>query len=481
MSRNHFIHALKWSMASEIASKAIQPLVFILLARLLIPEDFGIMSAALMVISFSQIFWEAGMAKALIQRQTDVEEAANVAFWVNIGLGSVVAVIIYLVASPVAHAFFQDSRVTAVLQVMTLQVFLGAVSAVHTALLQKEMDFKRLFWVRFATVSLPGLASIPLAWYGMGYWALVVGTLIGQAAQVIMLWRLSTWRPSWSFNTYVAKEMVKFSKWVAGSGVLAWFFAWADSLIVGMYLGIHDLGLYRFSKQFVSMSMEIVATAVMPVAYSKLARHQTSLDEIRRYIFLSGKGLVLILFPIGAGIYLTGDLFIPLIIGAAWAEVATFIGIMAITQAIAYSVSLNQEAIRAIGRSDVETRVMFISMAIRLLFYLVFIEYGLYVFVLASLASTIIGVVNHLVFAKSYLKLEYSKYFEMVRYAVLASLIMTGIGLGIIFPVLAALAPIFQLLILVVFSMILYLVIISKLETQFIIECIKIFNRNKNV
>jgi PST family polysaccharide transporter len=192
-----FVHAVKWSFLAELVSKAITLIVFIVLARLLTPEDFGVMSAALMVIAFSQILWEAGMGKALIQRQTDIEDAANVAFWINLGLGVLIAGLLFWGAQPIALTFFQDARVTPVLQIMTLQVLLGALSSVQTALLQKEMDFKKLFWVRMATVALPGFASIPLAWGGMGYWALVAGTLTGQAVQVMMLWRMSEWRPRW--------------------------------------------------------------------------------------------------------------------------------------------------------------------------------------------------------------------------------------------------------------------------------------------
>ena len=99
------------------------------------------------------------------------------------------------------------------------------------------MGFKKLFWVRFTTVSLPGLASIPLALNGMGYWALVAGTLVGQLVQVMMLWRTSHWRPAFNFDIQIAKEMGRFGAWVGTSGLLAWFYVWADSLIVGMYLG----------------------------------------------------------------------------------------------------------------------------------------------------------------------------------------------------------------------------------------------------
>ena len=104
-------HALKWSFLSEIASKAVQPLVFVELARLLTPEDYGVVAAATMVISFSQIFLEAGMSKALIQYQGVRFAAANAAFWINIALGILVAGVLVAISSLVADHIFHDPRV----------------------------------------------------------------------------------------------------------------------------------------------------------------------------------------------------------------------------------------------------------------------------------------------------------------------------------------------------------------------------------
>ena len=156
-------HALKWSFLSELASKAVQPLVFVILARLLTPEDFGVVAAATMVISFSQIFWEAGMGKAIIQYQGDRVAAANAAFWVNNALGVVVVGALVAISGWVADRIFHDPRVALVLWVMALQVFLSASVSVHVALLQKDMQFKHLFWVRLATVAGSGLGSV--AWW----------------------------------------------------------------------------------------------------------------------------------------------------------------------------------------------------------------------------------------------------------------------------------------------------------------------------
>ena len=363
MTSKVLLHAFKWSMASEIASKAIQPLVFIVLARLLTPEDFGVMSAALMVIGFSQIFWEAGMGKALIQRQTDVEGAANAAFWINICLGGVIAAILYLTADSVARTFFQDERVTAVLQVMTLQVFLGAVSAVHTALLQKEMGFKRLFWVRFATVSLPGLAFIPLAWYGMGYWALVVGTLVGQAAQVIMLWWLSPWRPSWSFNTLVAKEMARFGAWVAFTGLMTWGYTWIDSMIVGMYFGIRELGVFRTGNQFAMVAFTLFFSFATPVLYSRFSSSNLDRKRIGEELFLINRLIPVISFPLAMFLVIFSTEIEKYLLGETWTGtgVGYVVAMIAIKEAVLWIFAYNIEAYRALGRPQLETFIAFLS------------------------------------------------------------------------------------------------------------------------
>lgn len=396
-------HALKWSFLSELASKAISPVVFIVLARLLTPEDFGVMSAALMVMGFSQIFWEAGMGKALIQRPTNTQEAANVAFWVNIGLSIVIASLLFIAAGPIARKFFHDERVTAVIQVMTLQVFLGAVSSVHTALLQKEMGFKKLFWVRFATVSLPGLASIPLALGGMGYWALVAGTLAGQAMQVVMLWYMSDWRPQLSFDTQVAKEMGRFGAWVGASGLLAWFYIWADSLIVGMYLGSHELGLYRTGNQFSSMVFAIFFGPIVVVLYSHLVRMGDDKQRLREAAVKVIKTLTFIAIPLAMIIFSLADPLSVALFGEKWSGISLVIGVMALMHGFSWIVGMNGEFYRAMGEPSSETIVTAAAFVIYLAAYLISIRYGLEYFIWTRLGLAIVALFLHLFIMKKLL------------------------------------------------------------------------------
>lgn len=380
-----FIHSLKWSFASELAAKAVQPVVFIVLARLLTPEDFGVMTAAMMVIAFSQIFWEAGMGKALIQRQTDIEEAANAAFLINIALGIVIAALLYLFAQPIAQTFFQDNRVTAVLQVMILQVLFGALSSVQTALLQKGMGFKKLFWVRLLTVSLPGLASIPLAWNGLGYWSLVAGTLVGQLAQVVMLWRMSTWRPKLVTNATVTQEIGRFGVWVGLTGLLTWFYAWADSLVVGHYLGSHELGLFRTGTQFASLAFVIIFGPILPVLYSHLSQLNNDKEMMRSNAESVLSILSVVAIPISIIIFVYSTDLQKVLFGLKWAGMGVVISSMSLMHGYSWIVGMNGEFYRATGKPNYETIVTASTLIIYLSVYIYIVNYGLTSFVWARM------------------------------------------------------------------------------------------------
>lgn len=414
-----FARALKWSFLSELASKLLQPIVFIVLARLLTPEDFGVMSAALMVVAFSQIFWEAGMGKALIQRQTDIQDAANVAFWVNLALAVVIVGLFHIAASPIALTFFQDARVTTVIQVMTLQVLLGALGSVQTALLQKELSFKKLFWARFAAVGLPGLASIPLAWQGMGYWALVAGTLAGQAAQVIMLWRMSAWRPSWSFPVPLAREMGRFGAWVGLSGLLAWFYAWMDSLVVGMYFGSHDLGLYRTGNQFSAMIFALLFVPITPVLYSHLARMNGDRERIKMAAEKVIQVLILIAVPVAAVIFSLSDSIGAALFGAKWEGIGLVIAVMGLAHGFSWIVSMNGEFYCAMGKPAYETIIGGVTLLVYLCGYLYSIGFGFEPFLWARFALVLLSLMLHLFIFSSIASLSISK---IVKYIILISL-----------------------------------------------------------
>lgn len=399
-------HAIKWSFLAEIASKAVTPLAFVILARLLTPEDYGVVAAATLAISFSQVFWEAGMGKALIHHRGDVPSAANAVFWVNTALGLVVAGLLIAISGPLAEHVFHDARVAPVLQVMSIQVLLGALASVHTSLLQKDMHFKRLFWVRLLTVSAPALLALPLAWYGMGYWALVAGSIVGQAVQVVMLWRASDWRPGFTFDSLIARRLARFGSWVAVSGLLSWFYLWADSLIVGMFLGSHNLGLYRTGNTLVLMIYGLLFGPLLPVLYSHFSQIQSSHEEIRRVLLKTVRLVTLVAIPVAFALYGFAEPIGDLVFGAEWQGVGLVIALMALVHGFSWVVGTNGEAYRAVGRPDYETKIMAGALLMYAVAYWVSVRHGLEAFLWTRVGLAMVALGIHLGVARVAVRFE---------------------------------------------------------------------------
>ena len=412
--------ALRWSFLGEIASKAVTPVVFIVLARLLTPEDFGVVAAATMVISFSQIFWEAGMGKAIIQYQGDRTVAANVAFWINNALGLLIAGTLVASSGLIAERVFHDPRVAPVLQVMAFQVLLSASVSIHIALLQKDLNFRHLFWVRLATVAIPGLASIPLAWYGMGYWALVAGTLAGQVFQVALLWKTSTWRPRFRFDLPVAGELVRFGGWVAATALLGWFYLWIDSLIVGIYLGSHELGLYRTGNAFVMMIYGLIFSPLMPVLYSHLSVVSHDRARIREIMTQVIKILTFLSLPAAAIIAANADLIGDLIFGPRWQGIGLVIAAMSLMHGVSWLVGANGEAYRASGVPSSETKIMAITLVFYMIGYLVSIQQSFEAFIWTRLGLAVFATSIHFIVLRGVLDIRIR---PVLRYMLTISLI----------------------------------------------------------
>lgn len=367
------------------------------------------------------------MGKALIQRQTNIEDAANVAFWINVALGVVIAGMLFLFSRPIAETFFQDIRVTAVLQVMTLQVIFGALTSVQTALLQKAMSFKKLFWVRFVTVGIPGIASIPLAVYGWGVWALVIGTLVGQFVQLIMLWRRSNWMPTFRGSKQVAKEVSIFGAWVSSTGLLNWFYAWGDTLVIGKFLGMHDLGLYRIGHQFSDLIYILIFSPLLPVAYSHFSRISNDLDHMR---LLIGNSIILMIWislPIGAFLFVFGENIQGAIFGREWIGLGLVIAYLSLRQSFAWLSSLNGEVYRALGKPHLEPIILLASLLAYVPTYIILAKIDLTAFIQGRLALVILSSAGHLWLLGVILKLPTRMIFFKVCLVMLLGLALASI------------------------------------------------------
>ncbi|QIL21420.1 lipopolysaccharide biosynthesis protein [Thermomonas sp. HDW16] len=423
--RAEVLHAFKWSILGEAATRLIVPVVFLVLARLLTPGDFGVVAAATMVISLCQCIADAGLGKALVQRREALDASANAAFWISLATSLALGLTLASTA-PMIAGFFGDSRIEAVVRVLAIQVPLTGLAAIPVALLQRDFAFQELFWVRFLTAGLPALASIPMALAGFGYWALVAGAVTGQALQCAILWWRGHWRPSLRMDMDTTRQLVGFGRWTMLSAMLAWCYGWLDSLVVARYLGIHDMGLYRIGNTFVAMVFGLVFAPLLPVLYSLFASTGQKRDRIAASLAITARAVVLVSIPAAALIALLSKPIETTLFGAGWEGLAPILAMLAASQGIAWVVGANGEAYRAMGRPDLEAWTMGLSLVVYLVGYLVSIRYGLHAFVATRVALVIVGVALQAGVARLALGLPLSIWICALLKPVLATLAAAG-------------------------------------------------------
>lgn len=334
---NQVVNATKWSSLTELAAKLVAPISTMVLARLLTPDAFGVLVTATMIISFAEIFTDAGFQKYLIQHKFDSDEdlyrSTNVAFWSNLVLSLVIWVVIICFSEKIATLVGNDGRGD-VIAVSCFCIPLAAFSSIQMALYKRSFDFKTLFWVRIVGVLIPLLVTIPLAYFTRSYWSLIVGMIALNLSNAIILTVKSKWRPSLFYSFRLLKDMFSFTAWSMIEAVAIWMTGYVDIFIVGTMLNQYYLGVYRTSMSTVGQIMGLITAATTPVLFSSLSRLQDNDEELKRMFFSFQKLVGILVIPLGVGIYLFRDLITEILLGNQWTEASHFIGLWGLTSCI---------------------------------------------------------------------------------------------------------------------------------------------------
>ncbi|MGN4425595.1 lipopolysaccharide biosynthesis protein [Bacillus cereus group sp. MYBK30-1] len=330
-------NAAKWSTITQIIAKIIVPLTNMVLARILAPEAFGVIATITMIISFADMFTDAGFQKYLVQHEFNSENEkhknANVAFWTNFVISLCLWGIIALFNEEIAK-MVGNPGLGLVIIVACIQLPLTSFSSIQMALFMREFDFKTLFTVRIITIAVPFFVTIPLAFLGLSYWSLIIGTICIQLFNAFLLTIKSSWKPKLFFDIRILREMLSFSLWSLIEAISIWLTAWIDTFIIGYYLNEYYLGVYKTSTIMVNSLLALVTAATVPVLFAALSRLQNNDNEFQSMFFKFQRLISVLVFPFGVGVFLYSDLATQLMLGGQWEEASDVIGVWALTSSI---------------------------------------------------------------------------------------------------------------------------------------------------
>ncbi len=417
---------------TELIAKLVTPITSIVLARLLTPEDFGVMVTAIMVISFAEIFTDAGFQKYLIQHkfdsQTSLYEATNVAFISNFCLSIFIWIIIIAFCQPIAEVVGNEGRGD-IIAVSCICIPLSAFSSIQMALFKRDLNFKLLFWVRFIGVLVPLIITIPLALATRSYWSLIIGMIGLQISNAVILTCKSEWKPKLWYKWDVFKRMFAFSAWSMLESLSIWLSGYCDIFIVGTILNDYYLGIYRTSMTTVGQIMGIISTATTSVLFSSLSKAQDDDSQFAQILFRFQRTIGLILLPMSVGIFIFRDLITEILLGSQWHESAWFIGIWGLTSGITIVLSYYcSEVLRAKGKPQFST----ISQTIDLIILIPLIWYGVHqsfeVLCNIRAISRVFLILPILLITWYFAKISLFKMIANIRVPFLASIVMGMFG-----------------------------------------------------
>jgi PST family polysaccharide transporter len=309
----------------------------VVLARLLTPEDYGLIGMVAVITGFVSMFSHLGLSTATIQKEEITAEQISTLFWVNVAL-SILTMLLVAALAPAVAWFYGDARLTLITIVVAPGFLFGGLTVQHDALLRRQMRFKTLA-VRDLVSLLAGIVTVlVLGWYGAGYWALVARGLVASLTSAITVWILCRWRPGLPVRRSGVRSMLAFGSNLTGFSILNYLARNLDNMLIGKFWGSQQLGLYAKSYQLLLLPIEQINTPIAAVAVPALSRLKDSPERYREAYLRIIEKIAIVTMPGMALLIATSDWVVLLALGPQWREAArifTLLGVVGLVQPIA--------------------------------------------------------------------------------------------------------------------------------------------------
>ncbi|TWV15131.1 lipopolysaccharide biosynthesis protein [Bacteroidaceae bacterium HV4-6-C5C] len=345
------VKGVAWSFLDNIASSGITFLIGLILARLLTPEEYGIMAMITIFIAISNSIVDSGFSSALI-RKTDIKPIDyNTVFYFNLVVSFVLYCILY-VLSPSISIFFKEPILIGITRVIGCILIINALAIIPRTIFVRQVDFKTQTKVSIISSVLSGVVGVGMALSGMGVWSLVGQQLARQLLNTFFLWIYCKWKPLWEFSISSFKEMFGFGSKLLLSGLLDTIYNNIYYLVIGRFYSSAQLGQYTRSEQFNSVFSSNLTSVVQRVSYPVLSSIQDEPKRIREAYRKIIRNTMLVTFACMLGLAAVAKPLIIVLIGEKWSVAASYLSIICFSGMLYPLHAINLNILQVKGRSD---------------------------------------------------------------------------------------------------------------------------------
>lgn len=350
-TRNQIVNGLFWKVMENGGSQGIQFVISIILARLLSPDEYGIINIVLIFVTIANVIVQNGFGTALIQKQQTDERDYSSVLYVNLGTAGAAYGVLFLAAPQIA-GFYRNLEMTAIVRSLSLVLFPGAVISVQNAFVARKMQFKGLCMATVAAAVISGGAGIGMAAAGFGVWALVGQQLVYYFALAAVLFLAVPWRPKLIFAVERVEAMFRFGWKLLCAALIDTLFMNLYGLVVGKIYDEHTMGIYSRGEQFPKLIVTNLGTAIQSVMLPALSAHQSNPKEVAHMLRRAIKVSVFLVLPMMAGLAAAADNLVLVLLGEKWLACVPFLQISCLAYAVWPMDIANLQALNAMGRSD---------------------------------------------------------------------------------------------------------------------------------
>ena len=409
------------TVIAQISNFTISTLGTILLARLLSPDDFGLIAMVLIFSLVLQNFGTNGFTELIIQRPDISHRQVSTLFWINVIVNFILSLLLFA-ASPLLAWFYREPRLIGIISVISTSILFSALSTPHLALLQRNMQFHKTAMNTILASLLSVGVAVLLALYGWGYWALAVRWVLLPLITTIGAWLFCRWRPGLPAKEVGIKSMLKFSLSTYGNFVVDYFGRNIDHLLLGKYYGSRSLGFYDRAYQLSNMLPNQLVHPISNIAVATLSRVSDHPEKFHRSYLEVVSLLAFVGMPVAAILTLVGGDLILFLLGSQWAAAGPLMAIFGVSLGVKLIYFTHGWLHLSLGTPDRWLRWSLLSLTFTVVCFLVGLPFGMVGLTVAYSISFYFLIGPGLSYAGQPIRLTFTKIFSVIWKSFLASL-----------------------------------------------------------
>lgn len=378
-----------WSLIERFGTQGVQFLVMLVMARLLSPNDYGVVGLLVVFVSIAQAFVDGGFSQALIRKKDRTEIDNSTVFYFNIVVSVVIYLIFYLFA-PYVSVFYNMPTLTPFMRVICLSIIINAFGVVQRALFNANIDFKAQAKASLIAIVISGAIGISLALRGFGPWALVWQQLSNLIVNTLFLWIYSEWRPLLAYSWKSFNELFSFGSKLLATSLLNAIYNNIQTIVIGKLYSAKSLGLYSRAAHFADLPSQQFTSVFMRVTFPVLCKVQDDLERLtsvyRRMLRVSAY----IVFPLLIGMAAVAHPMIRVFIGEQWIECAYMLQIICFAEMWYPIHAINLDILQVSGRSDLFLKIEIYKKIVSLALLAISAPFGIIAMCYSNLLSSLI-------------------------------------------------------------------------------------------